>query len=174
MMPSRMFKFYSWAAKSALCLVKILKSNICPPQVKNILYHCVKEAVSSLKSSSAEEDDEEENSWQLLHLVHTVQRGTQFPSAPCPRLTSLLTTVPHDRRCSGQSWSCDPEDLTVWTNRITHPGGQQEARPTSSSPQTFSAKRRQTRAGELAGLTGTKPPLREDRILGKSGQCVSC
>lgn len=31
-------------------------------QVKNILYHCVKEAVSSLKRSGAEEDDEEENS----------------------------------------------------------------------------------------------------------------
>lgn len=31
-------------------------------QVKNILYHCVKEAVSSLKRGSAEEDDEEENS----------------------------------------------------------------------------------------------------------------
>ncbi|GLD64251.1 probable JmjC domain-containing histone demethylation protein 2C isoform X1 [Lates japonicus] len=31
-------------------------------QVKNILYHCVKEAVSALKRSSSEEDDEEENS----------------------------------------------------------------------------------------------------------------
>ncbi|KAG8008895.1 putative JmjC domain-containing histone demethylation protein 2C [Nibea albiflora] len=31
-------------------------------QVKNILYHCVKEVVSSLKRSNSEEDDEEENS----------------------------------------------------------------------------------------------------------------
>ncbi|KAK1882119.1 putative JmjC domain containing histone demethylation protein 2C, partial [Dissostichus eleginoides] len=31
-------------------------------QVKNILFHCVKEAVSSLKRSSSEEDEEEENS----------------------------------------------------------------------------------------------------------------
>lgn len=31
-------------------------------QVKNILYHCVKEAVSALKSSSSEADDEAENS----------------------------------------------------------------------------------------------------------------
>lgn len=31
-------------------------------QVKNILFHCVKEAVSSLKGGSSEEDDEEENS----------------------------------------------------------------------------------------------------------------
>ena len=32
------------------------------PQVKNILYHCVKEAVSSLKKAGSEEDDEEDNS----------------------------------------------------------------------------------------------------------------
>jgi len=33
-----------------------------PPQVKNILYHCVKEAVNALKRSGPEEDEHEENS----------------------------------------------------------------------------------------------------------------
>lgn len=43
------------------------------PQVKNILFHCVKEAVNSLKRGSSEEEDGEEKSWHPFGLIHNHQ-----------------------------------------------------------------------------------------------------
>lgn len=93
-------------------------------QVKNILYHCVKEAASSLRKSGSEKDDEEHNSWCPLSLVQAFHRWLRLPSAPRPFHTLLLLpwrAVSRDHnKWLAQSWSCDPEDLTVWPTFMSH------------------------------------------------------
>lgn len=91
------------------------------PQVKNILFHCVKEVVSSLKRSSSEEGEEEENSWHppLFLLSSTTsgererERERQYVS---PQL--LLTTQPphlmEDHR------RCLRSKLVMWARPYTH------------------------------------------------------
>lgn len=142
-------KFRTHSRQTLTPLMKLLwNKSLCRPQVKNILYHCVKEVVSSLKKGSSEEDDEEENSWPCLGLGHAFQRGTQLPSAPRSPHGHLFMrrTVSRDRqRWSGQSWSCDPGDLKVGCH-TPNLQCQEETRP--ERPLDWQGLNLQTQAGQ--------------------------
>lgn len=125
-------------------------------QVKNILYHCVKEAASSLRKSGSEKDDEEHNSWCL---------ALSTPSSFCHGGLCHVTTINGWLKAGHviqRTSQCDPHSCHTSS-------GQWEALPPLSSPQTFSAKRRQIE--EQLGWEGWKPhrlQTQSERWLGAS------
>lgn len=126
-------------------------------QVKNILYHCVKEAASSLKKSGSEKDDEEHNSWCPLSLafhrwlwLHQ-HLALSTPSSFCHGGLCHVTTINGWLKAGHviqRTSQCDPHSCHTSS-------GQWEALPPLSSPQTFSAKRSQIE--EQLGWEGWKP-----------------